>query len=173
MTVNAIYNIGGRYRIIFDMGEGHFINTFATPSEYEYSIDLTLPNGNIKVVAPIGREFSHWVLKDENGNIINDNATLISNTQVGNVKLVAAYNNLSYSITWNLGTNGETWATDYVVFTSYTYSEELILPVASNIIASQRKELDYWIIKKNGIVIDNHATRIISGIYGNVEIVAR
>ncbi len=39
--------------------------------------------------------------------ILDDNISM--NLGTLNVKLVAAYNNLSYSITWNLGTNGETW----------------------------------------------------------------
>ena len=77
------------YGITFDMGEGHLVST---PSNYEYSVGLTLPASS-EVVAPRGRTFDHW-------EIDGQTATSISESETGEKTVTAVYTNNRYQINW-------------------------------------------------------------------------
>ena len=159
LVLKALYR-NERFGLTFDMGEGHLVST---PSEYEYGVGITLPEAT-DVVPPTGQEFDHW----EIGGIAT---TSITTTDAGDKIIKAIYRNASYSITWNLG--GEDWIDGYIASTSYTYSEGLeALPVASDLEVHIERTFDHWVIKQNGVVIEENATSISSTMTGPIEIVA-
>ncbi|MBR0038459.1 MAG: InlB B-repeat-containing protein, partial [Lachnospiraceae bacterium] len=150
VEVKAIFDDTGTYKLDFDMGGGHL--SVATPTEYRYGIETSLP-ASTSVVAPYGREFSHWMLKGANGNIINPNTAIISDTQRGYVKVVAVYNFLSYRITWDLGSGR--FINSFATPSEYKYSIGLKLPASTSIIPPFGHEFNHW-------EIDGIATTLIT-----------
>ncbi|MBP3201011.1 MAG: hypothetical protein J6M39_05140, partial [Lachnospiraceae bacterium] len=96
VEVFADFNATGVCKIGYDLGNGHF--NIATPSERVIGTDFIIP-ASTSVVPPVGYKFSHWILKTESGDILSDNATYVSGEYVGNVNVVAVYDNLIYNIT--------------------------------------------------------------------------
>ena len=159
VKVVAVYNLLS-YRITWDLGSGRFINSFATPSEYKYSIGLKLP-ASTSVIPPIGHDFNHW-------EIDGIATTSITKTDYGDKNVVAIYNLSTYHISWNLddgttGNHGEwngTAGND-----SYTYGTAYPLP--TNVTGPTGRIFNNWEI--GGIV----ATSIPAGSTGDKEIQAK
>ena len=162
VEVKAIFDDTGTYKLDFDMGGGHLTGV-ATPSEYIYGVETSLP-ASTSVVAPYGREFSHWMLKGANGNIINPNTATISDTQRGYVKVVAVYNFLSYRITWDLGSGR--FISSFATPSTYQYGTGLKLPASTSIIPPIGYEFNHWEI--GGVA----TTSITKTDYGNKHVVA-
>lgn len=162
VEVKAIFDDTGTYKLDFDMGGGHLTGV-ATPSEYIYGIETSLP-ASTSVVAPYGREFSHWMLKGANGNIINPNTATISDTQRGYVKVIAVYNFLSYRITWDLGIGR--FISSFATPSEYKYSIGLKLPASTSVIPPIGHDFNHWEI--DGIA----TTSITKTDYGDKHVVA-
>ncbi|MBR1454527.1 MAG: InlB B-repeat-containing protein, partial [Lachnospiraceae bacterium] len=161
VEVKAMFNDTGTYRVEFDMGEGHL--TITPPSEYTYGVELPLP-ASTSVVSPNGRDFSHWMLKGANGNIISENTATISDTQRGYIKVVAVYSILSYNITWNLGSGR--FINSFATPSTYQYDIGLKLPASTSIIPPIGYEFNHWEI--GGVA----TTSITKTDYGNKHVVA-
>ncbi|MBO6134898.1 MAG: InlB B-repeat-containing protein [Lachnospiraceae bacterium] len=162
VEVKAIFDDTGTYKLDFDMGGG-YLTGVATPSEYIYGVETSLP-ASTSVVAPYGREFSHWMLKGANGNIINPNTATISDTQRGYVKVVAVYNLLSYRITWDLGSGR--FINSFATPSEYKYSIGLKLPASTSVIPPIGHDFNHWEI--GGIA----TTSITKTDYGDKHVVA-
>ncbi|MBR1454086.1 MAG: hypothetical protein IJ593_05535, partial [Lachnospiraceae bacterium] len=169
--VKAVFGADTGYsKLSFDLGVGHFVDGFSTPSEYERGVTFALPLST-SVVTPITHNFSHWMLKDIYGNIINENATEISSTQTGYIKVVAVYNNAVFNINWELGTNVN-WKPNYIASTSYTYNVGLTLPDASALDLPAGKGFLGWNIRQTGKTDILDALVIEPSSIGDVTIVA-
>ncbi|MBR4315295.1 MAG: hypothetical protein IKP66_10340 [Lachnospiraceae bacterium] len=124
------------YGITFDMGEGHLVST---PSNYEYSVGLTLPASS-EVVAPRGRSFDHWEI---DGNTV----TSITTTDYEDKVVVAKYTNNRYTITWDYTFLGREWSFVSGVNppVEYEYGTGTALPGDSDV-DEPRYILDEWFI---------------------------
>ena len=159
VKVVAVYNFLS-YRITWDLGSGRFINSFATPSEYKYSIGLKLP-ASTSVIPPIGHDFNHW-------EIDGIATTSITKTDYGDKHVVATYNPSTYHISWNLddgttGNHGEWNGT--AGENTYTYGTAYPLP--TNITGPTGRIFNNWEI--DGIA----TTSIPVGSTGDKEIHAK
>ncbi|MBR4314137.1 MAG: InlB B-repeat-containing protein, partial [Lachnospiraceae bacterium] len=160
VEVVANYNVAGTYKIVYDLGNGHF--NIATPSERVIGTNFILP-ASTSVVPPFGYKFSHWILKTESGDILSDNATYVSGEYVGNVNVVATYDNLIYNITWDLGSGR--FVDGFATPSTYTYDIEYTFPLGK-VVAPEDKAFNHWEI--DGIKVD----KLIAGDYGDKTIKA-
>ncbi|MBR1453614.1 MAG: hypothetical protein IJ593_03105, partial [Lachnospiraceae bacterium] len=147
--VKAVFGADTGYsKLSFDLGVGHFVAGFSTPSEYQRGVSFPLPS-SISIVTPETYSFSHWMLKDIYGNVIDENTTEISSTQTGYIKAVAVYKNATYNINWDLGSD-VTFKPNYIASTSYTYNVGLTLPDASALDLPAGKGFLGWNIRQTG-----------------------
>ena len=171
VQVKAIFGADtGHSKLSFDLGVGHFVDGFSTPSEYERGVSFALPLST-SIVTPITHDFSHWMLKDIYGNIINENATEISSSQTGYIKVVAVYNNAVFNINWELGVD-VSFRPDYIASTSYTYNVGLTLPDANALNLPTGKGFLGWNIRQTGKADILNALVIEPSSIGDVTIVA-
>ena len=163
ITLTPIWK-GIDYPITWDLGAGSF--TIATPSQYEYSVGLTLPTAT-DMTLPVGQDLDYWIIRQA-GEADIDHATSISTTTSGAVEVIAVYKNSKYDINWNLGAGSFTIATP----SQYEYSVGLTLPTATDLTLPVGQDLDYWIIRQVGEADIDHATNISATTLGEVEVIA-
>ena len=137
------------YRIKYNLGSGSWDGT-AGATSYTHGTPYTLPTN---ITAPRGQEFDHW----EIGGV---QVATISATDYGHKEVTVIYRNKTYSITWDLK-----GATIPYASPSYTYGEEIILPVASDITETNGRQFAYWTV--NGAVM----TSIPATYIGDVTVV--
>ena len=170
-------NVYPRYKLInypitWTLGDGTFINPSIASPSYTYGTEWPLPVAH-DLYIPRGREFDHWEIK-QNGVVIDNNATVIPATYEGAIEIIVKYKNLSYNITWDLGTapDAGSWVDPSVASASYTYGTNWPLPDKSKVNGPTGREFDYWTIKQSGKADITHATVISSTTYDDVTIVA-
>ena len=153
LELKAVYQ-NKHYNLTFDMGGGHLIST---PSNYEYSVGLTLPSGN-NIVPPVGKEFVHWEI---DGNEVNS----ITASDSGDKVVKAIYKNKKYKITFNMG-EGHLVSTP----SEYEYSVGLTLPKDRDVVPPRGRSLDHFEINGKTVTkieTDDYGDKIVLAVYKN------
>ena len=141
ITLKAVYkNIN--YDIYWSIGYSSWEDDFSPVSTYEYSVGLELPDGNANLLIPYGKRFSKWILKYEDGTIV-DNATEISIVAHGKVEVIAEYDNITYNIYYvNEDSSPVSWIGTAGPST-YTYQTG-VPNLPTNVLAPEHYEFDHW-----------------------------
>ena len=170
-TIKAIYK-NASYTINWELDGEHFRDGYVASTSYTYGEGLpALPDAN-DLVLRVERQFSHWIIRQVGLPDINP-AISISPTSVGEVEIIAVYNNANFNVIWhNVDGSDITFATGFTATMSYTYSEGMALPSSENIVPPATKQFDYWIIRQAGHDDIEHATSISNTSSGDVEVIA-